>query len=428
MGRICFWAFSLFLLVSVAQLFFPAVDSKTYWEDIEALKELKNGLDRGSVSPGSCLSSWNFTVDPCDNLFGERFTCGFRCDVVVSGTSRVTELSLDQAGYAGNLTSAALNLPYLETLDLSGNYFAGSIPDSLPNLTRLRRLGLSTNSFSGEIPASIGSLSNLEELALDSNGFQGTIPASLNGLTRLKRLQLQANKLSGEFPDLSSLKNLFLLDASDNAISGKLPANFPPSVVQISMRNNNLSGLIPEKSIEHLGSLQVMDLSNNILTGAVPSVLFTHPSLQQLTLSFNRFSSVQEPGKTAAGKSGLIAVDISNNELRGLLPAFLGLMPKLTAVSLEKNKFTGMVPIGYALKAVFPGAGVSPLGRLLLGGNYLFGPIPSPLKQLKAEQATVTLDDNCLYSCPLTFFFCQGAEQKPLRVCRKFGPVIPRSL
>ncbi|OMO97351.1 hypothetical protein CCACVL1_04591, partial [Corchorus capsularis] len=62
-----------------------------YQTDIEALKQLKNGVEPSSMTPGSSLRSWDFTVDPCDSLFSERFTCGFRCNLTVSGLSRVTE-------------------------------------------------------------------------------------------------------------------------------------------------------------------------------------------------------------------------------------------------------------------------------------------------------------------------------------------------
>ena len=284
----------LLLVIMVMVLSFRA-ESKTYWGDIEVLKELKNGLDSNSVSPGSCISSWDFNVDPCDNLFSNRFTCGFRCDLNVSETSRVTELSLDQAGYNGSLSSISWNLPYLDTLDLSNNFFSGPIPDSLANLTRLRRLGLSMNSFSGEIPTSISSLTELEELYLDNNKLEGAIPASFNNLVSLKRLELQSNKLTSEFPELGSLNNLSFLDASNNAISGEIPWVFPSSLVQISMRNNSLEGTITPESFRTLGYLQVIDMSHNRLSGSVPFLIFDLPSLQQLTLSFNQFSSVQAP-------------------------------------------------------------------------------------------------------------------------------------
>ncbi|XWS42122.1 hypothetical protein CRYUN_Cryun17cG0141700 [Craigia yunnanensis] len=326
-----------------------------------------------------------------------------RCDLMVSGLSRVTEISLDSAGYAGSLSSASWNLPYLQTLDLSNNLF-------------------SRNAFSGEIPASIGSLSSLEELYLDNNNLQGLIPASFNGLVSLKRLEIQSNHLSGELPELGSLKNLYFLDACNNAISGHLATTLPPSLVQISMRNNMIERTIPQ-SLQYLSFLQVLDLSHNKLTDSIPYFLFNHPSLQQLTLAFNSFTSVQSPSNIGT-QSELIAVDLSNNELQGWLPPFLPLMPKLSALSLENNKLSGMIPAQYALKTILPGSGIAPFARLLLGGNYLFGPIPGPLLVVKPDTANVSLADNCLSRCPLRFFFCQGANQKSLMECKRFSPAI----
>ena len=427
MGACNFSVFSLLLLtIAVTGLLLGGGESKTHWGDIQVLKEIKNELDPNSVSPGSCISSWDFTIDPCDNLFSERFTCGFRCDFTDdSGTSRVTELSLDQAGYSGSLTSTSWNLPYLEILDLSNNFFSGSIPNSISNLTRLRRLGLSSNTLSGEIKTSIGgSLSNLEELFLDNNQLQGNIPASLNTLVSLKRLEIQSNKFSGELPDLGSLKNLYFLDASNNAISGELPASLPLSLVEISLRNNSLEGPIPQR-IKKLGFLQVMDLSHNRLSGSVPFILFNHPSLQQLTLSFNQFTSVQSPESHGAQPSELIALDLNDNQLHGFLPSFMASMPKLSALSLENNKFTGMITTQYAIKTAMPETGISPFSRLLLGGNYLFGPIPGPLMQLKPGSANVDVTGNCLFRCPDIFFFCQGDDQKSLTECKRFSAVIP---
>lgn len=422
--------FSLFSLVFAIILTWLSLrgESKTYWGDIQVLKGLQSVLDPDSVNPGSCVSSWDFKLDPCDNLFSDKFTCGFRCDSVdESGTSRITELALDQAGYSGSLSSLSFHLPYLETLDLSNNFFSGPLPNSLSNLTRLRQLGLSGNSFSGEIPASsIGNLTSLEELFLDNNRLEGEIPASLNGLKSLKRLELQSNNFSGEFPDLGSLENLVFLDASNNLISGEIPENLPASLVEISLRNNSLEGKIPW-SVKNLGFLQVMDLSHNRLGDSVPSFLFTHQSLQQLTLSSNKFKSVQSPVfQYGVVGSELIALDLNDNEIGGLLPSFFCLMPKLSALSLENNKFTGMIPTQYAIKTVRPGSGVSPFTRLLLGQNYLLGPIPSPLTLLKPGSAHVELTGNCLFRCPEIFFFCQGGEQKSLTECKAFGPIIPR--
>ncbi|GAA0162223.1 hypothetical protein LIER_43600 [Lithospermum erythrorhizon] len=177
---ICFWVPFLFMNVW----------SETHWEDIQMLKQFKDSIDSNSIRNISCLSSWDFSVDPCDNLFGEKFTCGIRCDVVLGSISRVTELGLEEASYSGSLSSVDWNLPYLETLDLTGNYVYGWVPDSFSNLTRLKKLRVSGNSLTGSIPESLGFISGLEELSLDNNFLVGIVPLALNGLNNLKRLEL----------------------------------------------------------------------------------------------------------------------------------------------------------------------------------------------------------------------------------------------
>ncbi|XP_071711510.1 uncharacterized protein [Rutidosis leptorrhynchoides] len=409
-------------LILIFIIFIDHVDSTTHWEDIQSLKHFKNSIESNSVSPGSCLSTWDFTFDPCDSLNTEKFTCGIRCDVVLSNVSRITELTLDRAGYSGSLVLSSF--PYLQTLDLTNNYFTGSIPGSVSKLTRLNRLILSTNSFSGSVPTD--SLPNsLEELFLDNNNLVGPISPSLNNLQNLKRLELQGNKLSGEFPELSQLSQLYFADVSNNFISGKLPANLPANIVELTIRNNSLQGNITENLLKSAIYLQVLDLSYNNLTGDLSPELFSHRSLQQLTLANNGFSSVQVP--VDWGKySELIAVDLSNNNIHGFLPGFMGWMPKLTALNFENNKLSGMIPIQYALKAI-GSDGVGPFERLLLGGNYLFGLIPGPFLRLNSGSGVmIQLGDNCLYECPESYFFCRGGGvQKSLIECKSFSPVIP---
>ncbi|XP_021718134.1 LRR receptor-like serine/threonine-protein kinase ERL1 [Chenopodium quinoa] len=412
-------------LLALSSLFYNAA-STTYWRDILVLKQLKLGIDPDSVSPGSCISSWDFSHDPCDTLFSDKFTCGFTCDTLPfpSQVSRVTEIALDQATYSGTISSISWNLPLLRSLDLSGNNFSGPIPASLSNLTRLTRLILSTNSLSGPIPDSLSRLTHLQDLLLDANALTGPIPPSFSELLNLKRLDIQGNQLTGELPDLSPLTSLNSLDCSHNSFSGQLPPNLPPSLLEISMRNNNLGGPLPLK-IGKLPFLQVLDLSYNQLSGSVPPSFFTHPSLQQLSLSYNNLTSVEVP--TGLGtQSGLIAIDLSNNHLTGLLPGFMGLMPKLSALSLENNTFMGMIPTQYAFKAVWPQPRIAPFQRLLLGGNFIYGPIPDPLMKLHPGSSLISLVNNCLLVCPNTLFFCQGANQKSLLDCRNnIGPVIP---
>ncbi|KAL5176024.1 hypothetical protein HKD37_08G022087 [Glycine soja] len=70
---------------------------------MQTLKDLKNNLDPSSMTPGLCLYSWDFSLNQCDNLFNDKFTYDFRCKVVVSGATHVTELVLDPVGYTSPL-------------------------------------------------------------------------------------------------------------------------------------------------------------------------------------------------------------------------------------------------------------------------------------------------------------------------------------
>ena len=243
-------------------------------------------------------------------------------------------------------------------------------------------------------------------------------------MSNRKKLEIQEKKFAGPFTELGQLGNHYFLDANKKAISGELLAKIPASLVELSMRNNSIEGSLPA-SLSNLPYLQVLDLSHNKFSGSVPASLFTHPSLEQLTLSYNQLGWVEAPANSGLN-SEVIAIDLRNNEIRGFLPGFLGMMPKLSALALENNKLTGMIPTQYALKVLLPqGQGVSQFERLLLGGNYLFGPIPGQFLGLKPGSVTINLGDNCLYRCPLRLFFCDGGEQKSLMECKAFAPFIP---
>ncbi|KAG0458895.1 hypothetical protein HPP92_022023 [Vanilla planifolia] len=406
----------------------PTVKSSTFPGDIDAIKAVLTALDYSSIPPGSCLSTWDFTLDPCDSVFGIHFTCGLRCDVNSTSPvgltfSRITDISLDAAGYTGRLSSAVWSLPFLQSLDLSNNRLYGPIPtppfNGLPPPPN--RISLSRNFFSGPIPAFLLAPS-LEELYLDGNRLSGPIPSPLP--PTLRRLELQSNNLSGPLPDLSALSDLFFLDASDNSLSGPFAAStLPPSLVELSMRNNFFSGDFPASLFPSLAALQVLDLSHNALSGPVPSTAFLHPSLEQLALSDNGFEWVEWPAIASVAESQIVALDLSHNRIGGILPEFVGLMPRLAAVVLEGNRFIGMIPGTYAMRvAGIPGW--VPFARLLLAGNYLYGPIPEMIQRMEGT-AMVSLADNCLFRCPEELSFCAGGQQKSATTCRDFNPMIP---
>nr|CAN60919.1 hypothetical protein VITISV_019334 [Vitis vinifera] len=139
---------SLLLLFSV----FSATHALTLPSDVSALQSFKASIKPSSVSPWSCLASWNFSTDPCSVPRRTHFTCGISCS---ADSTRVISITLDPAGYAGALSPAIGKLTQLTVLDLSDNSFSGYVPSALSSLSNLQILTLRSNSFSGPLPQAI---------------------------------------------------------------------------------------------------------------------------------------------------------------------------------------------------------------------------------------------------------------------------------
>lgn len=399
--------------------------------DVEALIQVKAAIDPATIDATSCLGSWDFSMDPCENRFRAQFTCGIDCTNDSNTTvprngaqglhQRVTSLQLtDNSGYGGALSPWVGNLTALRFLRVSGTSLMGNIPDTIGKLTQLFMLDLSFNNFSGSIPHGVGILINLQTLNLAHNQLKGALPPALNKLSYLTELRLESNQFNGPFPDLSKLGLLQMLDASDNGLSGSFPRALPPSMCSISLRNNYLRGKLP-KTILNLNQLNVLDLSNNQFTGYVNDALLAHPSLQQLNLSTNKLSQLRAHGKYII-KSPLVALDLSYNLISGPLPSFFTLMRQLSSLSLRYNFFHGIIPQSYGVKATANAAGIRLLERLMLDGNYLTGPLPEPFMNVVSDHTiTASFVDNCFESCPMQFSFCQGKNQKAKTLCRLFN-------
>ncbi|XP_042418668.1 probable leucine-rich repeat receptor-like protein kinase At1g68400 [Zingiber officinale] len=189
---------------------FCIVDSGTLEGDLSALLEFKVACD----AAGS-LGSWNRSdPSPCASWRG-----------VACAGGRVTRLVLEGLGFAcyGGLPAVA-RLDQLRVLSLKSNRLAGTIPD-LSSLSALKLLFLSRNRLSGQIPPSVGSLGRLYRLDLSSNNLTGPVPAALNRLGRLLTLRLDVNLLSGPISGLV-LPNLQDLNLSSNMLSGAIPPSF----------------------------------------------------------------------------------------------------------------------------------------------------------------------------------------------------------
>ncbi|XVE66791.1 hypothetical protein DITRI_Ditri08aG0107500 [Diplodiscus trichospermus] len=358
-------------------------------QDISALKAFKASINPSSIPSWSCLASWDFTTDPCAIPRRTHFTCGVTCS---SDSSRVTQITLDPAGYSGQLTPLVSQLTQLTNLDLSDNNFFGPIPSSVSSLRGLQSLTLKGNSFSGSIPDSFTSLKSLESLDLSHNSLSGPLPKTLSSLSSLRRLDLSYNKLSAFLP--------------------KLPYN----LLELAVRGNSLSGYLSKSSFDGLTQLEVVELSENSLSGTLGAWFFLLPSLQQVDLANNSFTSL-EISKPPGGNSDLVAVNLGFNKIEGNAPANFADYPLLSSLSLRYNRLRGAIPLEYSKK--------KSLRRLFLDGNFLIGKPPS---EFFAGKSTVSgsLGDNCLQGCPGSSQLCTPS-QKSYAVCKQAYGRKPRS-
>ncbi|XP_043712315.1 probable inactive leucine-rich repeat receptor kinase XIAO [Telopea speciosissima] len=380
--------FLLLLCVSSVFLLLSQIQAATLPSDINALKAFKASINPNSIPSWSCLGSWNFSFDPCSLPHRSYFVCGISCS---PDSTRVTSLVVDPVGYSGTLTPLLSQLTQLTQLELSDNSFYGTIPSSIFSLTSLEILSLRSNYFSGNIPPSLTNLTSLQSLDISNNAFTGTLPVTLSSLSSLTSMDLSFNKLTGSLPKL------------------------PPNLVQLALKANSLSGSLSQSSFEGLTQLEVVELSANRLTGDVQGWFFLLPSLQQVDLANNSFTSVEiwKPGN--ANNSELVAVDLGFNKLEGYLPINLASFPKLSAVTLRYNRFRGPIPWDYYKKVRDQN-----LRRLFLDGNFLNGKPPAGFFVAGGSGSSVvgSFGDNCLASCPASSQLCLPS-QKPTSMCRQ---------
>lgn len=328
----------------------------------------------------------------------------------------------------GKLSSISFSCNNLGTLDLSSNLLSGEIPRSFVSQS-LQILNLSNNSFTGSFSSlEFGTCLNLTMLDLSHNSLTGTdFPVSLRNcqllevidagnnvmmkltipgvflgsFKRLRQLNLPHSGISGEIPsELGQIcGTLEVLDLSWNNLSGGLPSTFAAcsSLFSLNLGNNQLSGDFL-RLISLLPSLKYLYLPFNNITGPVPLSLANITQLQVLDLSANALTG-NVPSGLCLSSTTLERLYLPNNYLTGKVPSELGNCRNLKTIDLSFNNLSGEIP--------WEIWSLPNLSELVMWANSLAGEIPEGICDIGGNLQTLILNNNLISgTLPLSIANC----------------------
>ncbi|KAL6643115.1 hypothetical protein ACP70R_021296 [Stipagrostis hirtigluma subsp. patula] len=178
----------------------------------------------------------------------------------------------------------------------------------------------------------------------------------------------------------SSAKPAATMDLDDD--DGNFPDNRPArhlygdtfNVLNSNASNSNSSGA----AFCRLLSLQILDLSNNQLTGELPDCWWDMQALQFMDLSNNSFSG-EIPAASSSFNCSLESLHLAGNSFTGVFPSAVNGCQQLATLDIGNNMFFGQIP-------PWIGSRVPALKILRLRSNNFSGDIPSELSRLSQLQ------------------------------------------
>ncbi|KAM5557503.1 receptor-like protein EIX2 [Rosa sericea] len=337
--------------------------------------------------------------------------------------SQLRTLSLSHNRLSGSFPDVT-GLSLLSSIDLSYNQLNGSLHDSLGQLSSLIEIDLSRNSLNVVLTeAHFLNLSELLSLDVSYNpACSFHVSLSWNPPFQLYVLKMASCKVGPAFPKWlhAQQRRLWLLDLSNAGISDSIPYKFwdlSCSLVQLNLSINQIQGKFPNLSSRNC-SIYYIDLSSNRFSGALPPF---HPNVGVLLLSKNKFlGDLSSICSTQASSleilelsdnllSGelpncwvqyklLLLLNLANNSFSGKLPSSFGSLEYLYQFQLQRNNFSGELPslenctqlafvdLGFNnLSGKIPawiGSSLKKLWVLQLRSNHFSGSIPSSICSL----------------------------------------------
>nr|CAD1839380.1 unnamed protein product [Ananas comosus var. bracteatus] len=240
----------------------------------------------------------------------------------------------------------------------------------LMNFTGLKALWVSDTSLELKVEDNWVPPFQVQELVLSSCRLGPRFPRWLRLQQEIELLHLSDNGITDTIPywlwNISS--SIAILDLSNNQISGMLPSSLEnmTSLEVLNLGSNHLHGFLPSLP----GFLDWPDFSNNMFFGSLPWSFFK-PNLFTVRLSNNSISDGIP--SSICNMQSLFELDMSSNKLFGELPnCWYGASKDLYIINLSNNKLSGQLPdsLGFVRNLEF----------LHLNNNTINGKLPSSLQ------------------------------------------------
>nr|UKD60041.1 receptor kinase TMK1-like protein [Centaurium erythraea] len=428
-----FGSVSCFLAIFLC-IFINSVHSQSSGSDASVMQELKKNLN-----PPSSLD-WSDS-DPCN---WHQVQC--------SPDKRVTRIQIGKQGLQGSLPASLQNLTSLEIFEVFGNQLTGPLP-SFSGLRSVSRVMFNDNNFTSIPPDFFTGMAALQAVFLDHNPFSTwDFPQSIKSVSALVNFSAVGTNMVGNIPDFFASENfpsLQMLHLSFNKLEGGLPSSFSSSSIRslwlngqesdqrlngsievignmtsltdVWLQDNSFTGPLPDFS--GLNYLRDLDLRDNQFTGPVPESLMKLSSLQVLNLTNNLLQgSTPSFGKSVQvdlikGTNSFCS-DVAGAPCNPLVSQLLDVVKDFGYPKQFASKWKGNDPCGQSWAGVscnngsitvlnFPDMGLSgvispkfskivSLQRLILSKNNLTGTIPNELTSLSNLQI-LDVSNNQLY-------------------------------
>lgn len=206
------------------------------------------------------------------------------------------------------------DVPQLKTLDLGDNQITDIFNSSFASMQELVGLRLTENNIGNISKGVFDKMTALRILNLSSNKIQRVEAGCFDANTNLLAIRLDGNYLTEINGLFGKLPNLVWLNISENLLQWFDYAQIPTGLQWLDIHGNQIAELGNYFEIESQLHLTMFDASNNKLTEITGSAI--PDSVEILNLSNNIISKVQS--YTFFKKPNLTRVELVGNQIKSL--------------------------------------------------------------------------------------------------------------